>query len=164
MSEPMLGEIRLFPMKFAPEDWALCNGQHLSVNLYQALFSLLGTTYGGEGTTTFALPDLRERVPVHPNDAIPLGRAGGENAHALTIPEMPIHTHVVRGSSSTAFTGTITNNFWANAPSMFSKTADLLMNPAAIAHSGESQHHDNMQPYLVLNYCIALVGIYPSRP
>lgn len=165
MSEPYLGEIRLFANNFAPKGWALCQGQILSIQQNSALFSLLGTTYGGNGTTTFALPDLRGRVPIHFNSTFPLGAAQGEASHTLTNSEMPAHTHMASGSS-TASQPTPNNQVWGTDTSVNlygTATALTTMNAGAISTTGGSQAHSNMQPYLVLNYCIALQGIYPTR-
>ncbi|MGZ4107820.1 MAG: phage tail protein [Tumebacillaceae bacterium] len=164
MSEPYIGEIRLFGNTYAPRGWALCNGQILSIQQNAALFSLLGTTYGGNGQTTFALPDLRGRVPIHQNSSFPLGAVGGEATHTVTITEMPAHTHLVRGSTNAASTPDPTNATWANAENLYAAATALTpMNGATITPTGGSQPHDNMQPYTAMNYCIALVGIYPSR-
>ncbi|MDQ6422915.1 tail fiber protein [Paenibacillus sp. LHD-117] len=164
-----LGEIRLYSFNFAPKGWALCNGQLLPINQNQALFSLLGTTYGGNGQTTFALPDLRGRVPVHPGRGIEQGQSGGQEAHTLTQSELPAHTHIVQASSAAATQKNPDGQVWA-APAVSAyhswgtvDPSSVAMNPQVIASSGSSQPHTNMQPYLTLSYCIALVGIFPSR-
>lgn len=166
MSEPFIGEICLFPFQFAPRGWALCNGQLLQINQNQKLFSILGTTYGGNGTTTFALPDLRGRVPVQSGKGVVLGEMAGEENHTLLVNEMPAHTHAIYGSTATASIGVAQNNTWATTPAtnIYSTGNELhQMHPQALSSAGKGQPHDNMQPYTVLNYCIAVAGIYPSR-
>lgn len=164
MSTPFLGEIKMVAFNFAPKGWALCNGQLLPINQNQALFSILGTTYGGNGQTTFALPDLRGRSPVHPGSQVILGQVGGEENHTLTIAEMPAHTHQAAGDANSATVASPTGNVWAasdNNP--FSSAPDTTMNPASVGTAGGSQPHPNQQPYLVVNFVIALQGIFPSR-
>ena len=165
MAAPYLGELRIFSFSFAPRGWALCNGQLLPINQNQALFSILGTTYGGNGTTNFALPNLQGRVPMHTATAYPLGSTGGEDSHQLTAAEIPGHTHQANGSTKPANTRSITGNVWAttstNQYAMGSATTNL--NPAAIADTGSGAAHENRPPMLGLNICIALTGIYPSR-
>ena len=163
--DPFIGEIRLFSFVRVPRGWALCNGQILSINTNQALFSLLGTTYGGNGTTTFALPDLRGRVPVHVGDSVRLGQKDGQETHSLTSYEMPAHTHVVTASSESATSKVATGNVWGTTDmNMYaSNQLDTVMNAQALLPAGNGQSHQNMQPYIVANYCIALIGIYPSR-
>ncbi len=165
MSEPFVGEIRVFPYGFAPRGWALCNGDVLPIQSNQALFSILGTTYGGDGVTTFALPNLQGRVPVHPGNGITLGEASGEEAHTLAISEMPVHNHMAAGSSSPASTKVAAANVWAATPHLiYSDTpGNQLMSPQALGTAGSSQPHGNMQPYLALSFCIALEGIFPTR-
>ena len=169
MAEPFLSEIRIFGFNYAPRSWAFCNGQLLPINQNQALFSLLGTTYGGNGQTTFALPDLRGRTPIHTGSGFVLGQAGGEQAHTLTQSEMPQHIHVANGSSAAAdaavpganLLGAVDNTTFGNA---YTAPANFAaMNALAVNNVGGSQAHQNMQPYLVLNICIALQGIFPSR-
>lgn len=165
MAEPFLSEIRLFSFSFAPKGWALCNGQLLPINQNQALFSLLGTTYGGDGRVNFALPDLRGRAPVHTGDGVMLGERGGEQAHTLSIAELPAHTHVVQGSSATATLNTPVNNLWATSnltPYTDNLSALGAMQAGSVTNAGGSQPHLNMQPFLTLNFCIALQGIFPS--
>ncbi|MGE5703060.1 MAG: phage tail protein [Clostridia bacterium] len=170
MGSQFLGEIRLFSGNFAPTGWAMCNGQILPINQNQALYSLLGTTYGGDGKTTFALPDLRGRVPMHfgdgPEFSATRGQAGGEETHVLTIPEMPAHLHQVNATASKATAVSPKGNVWAARENSYSYAQmDLpqLMQPAAISTAGQNSPHPNMQPYLVLNVIISLVGIYPPR-
>ncbi len=164
-SSPFLSELKIFSFNFAPQGWAQCNGQLLPINQNQALFSLLGTTFGGNGQTTFALPDLRGRVPMHTGGGHVLGEAGGEMAHTLTISEMPAHTHPVQASGDAPNANVVTNNFFASntgfAP--YGTPVNQAMAPNACTTVGGSQAHTNMSPYAVLNIGIALVGIFPSR-
>ena len=165
MGTPYMSEIRLMSFNFPPKGWALCNGQVLPINQNQALFSLLGTTYGGNGQTTFALPDLRGKVPLHMGNGFILGQAAGQEAHTLTISELPQHLHFVN-VSSTASGGVDnpTNNFLGSANDLYHQPTGLTsMNPATIGPTGGSQPHQNMQPYLTLNFCIALQGVFPSQ-
>jgi len=164
MAEPFLAEIRLFPFSFAPRGWAQCNGQLLPINQNQALFSLLGTTYGGNGQTTFALPNLQGRLPVHVGGGITLGQSGGAASHALTQGEMPQHTHPAVGSSTLADQGVPTGNLWGTGNAAYHPAANTTMNAACISNTGGGQAHENWSPYLTINFCIALQGIFPSRP
>lgn len=165
MSEQYLGEIRLFGFGTVPSGWARCDGQVLQINTNQALYSILGATYGGNGSSTFALPDLRGRVPVHVSSSITRGQKAGEEAHVLTTNEMPTHTHIVNGSSESATLKVATGNVWGKSTNNIYSVdqPNTNMNTQALSTSGNSQPHQNMQPYSVANYCIALVGIYPSR-
>lgn len=178
MSAPFLGEIKIVSFNFPPKGWALCAGQQLSIAQNQALFSLLGTTYGGNGTTTFALPDLRGRAPVHWGQGaglpqVTLGQTGGQENHLLTSQEMPQHTHSFSASTATATRKLVAGGIFAddvdsqpvdyfaafNAPN----SSYVSLNPLSMTSAGGSQPHNNMQPYLVLTICIALAGIFPSR-
>lgn len=164
MSEPFLGEIRLFANNYAPRGWMFCEGQILQINQNQALYALLGNVYGGNGVTTFALPDYRGRIPIHVSSTIPLGTAQGEAAHTLTTNEMPQHTHQVSASSNIGSQATAVNNAWAVADNIYGPAESMVsMNSNAISTAGSSQAHNNMQPYLVVNYAIAIQGIFPSR-
>ena len=170
MAEPFLSEIRIMSFVFPPKGWALCDGQLLPINQNQALFSLLGTTYGGDGRVNFGLPDLRSRVPIHMGSGHTLGERGGEQAHTLSIAELPTHTHVLNatntvGNSLNPKTGAGGNILAADAGNVYSANAQNLtaLNPASIANVGGSQAHLNMQPFLVLSFCIALQGIFPSQ-
>lgn len=165
MAEPFLSEIRIMSFVFAPKGWALCNGQLLPINQNQALFSLLGTTFGGDGRVNFALPDLRGRTPIHVGSGHTLGERGGEQAHTLSIAEIPTHTHVLNGTSATATLDLPTNNMLAATASVniYGQPASLAaMNPGVVTNVGGSQAHLNMQPFLTLSFCIALQGIFPS--
>lgn len=163
MAEPFLAEIRIMSFVFAPKGWALCNGQLLPINQNQALFSLLGTTFGGNGQTNFALPDLRTRTPIHVGSGHTLGERGGEQAHTLSIAELPTHTHVVNASSSNAATPIPSGNVLAASNNLYAAPTNLTsLNPSVVTNIGGSQAHLNMQPFLTLNFCIALQGIFPS--
>ena len=162
MAQPFLGEVKIISWNFAPRGWAFCNGQFLPINQNQALFSILGTTYGGNGQTNFALPNLQGRVPVYVGQGLVLGQAGGEQAHTLTQAEMPTHTHVPAANSGAASVGLPAGNFWS-ATGSYAAQPNSTMNPAGTTATGGSQAHDNMSPYLVLNFIIALQGIFPSR-
>ena len=163
MAEPFLSEIRIMSFNFAPKGWALCNGQFLPINQNQALFSLLGTTYGGNGQTTFALPDCRGRTPIHVGGGHTLGEKAGEQAHTLSISEMPTHTHVINSSPTNASQPVATNAVLAAAANLYSPAQSLTsLLPSTVSTVGGSQAHQNMQPYLVLSFCIALQGIFPS--
>jgi len=168
VAEPFLSEIRIMSFGFAPKGWATCDGQFLPINQNQALFSLLGTVFGGDGRVTFALPDLRGNAPIHVGQGFTLGQTGGEQSHTLTISEMPLHTHILFSSSQPAdqaLPKTTTANIPAASPQqVYTAPANLsAMNPGAVTNVGGSQAHQNMQPFLVLNFCIALQGIFPSQ-
>jgi len=169
MGTPYLSEIRVFSFGFPPKGWALCNGQLMPINQNTALFSLLGTTYGGNGQTTFALPDLRSRIPMHMGNGHTEGELSGEEAHTLSVSEIPGHTHSVACSSATGGKAGAKGNVWApdnsgNAPySSPSNTTVANTAQNAIGNTGGSQAHNNLAPFTVLNFCIALTGIFPSR-
>jgi microcystin-dependent protein len=167
VSEPYLSEIRLVSFSFPPRGWAFCNGQLLPINQNQALFSLLGTTYGGDGRITFALPDLRARTPIHMGGGFTLGERAGEASHTLTIGELPEHVHAVNATTAAATTGTPGNGVMlatSNGANGYQSPQNLVaMDPTSSSIVGGSQPHENQQPYLVLAFCIALQGIYPSR-
>jgi microcystin-dependent protein len=166
MAEPFLSEIRLFSFNFAPKGWALCTGQFLPINQNQALFSLLGTTYGGNGQTTFALPDLRGRCAMHKGAGHTLGEKAGSESVTLNIQQLPQHLHFLQGANKNGdqpiptglLLGNVNNLYRAAAPA-----ANLLPLLASVANVGGSQAHTNMSPYLVINFCIALQGIFPSQ-
>jgi microcystin-dependent protein len=163
MSEPFLSEIKIVSFNFPPKGWALCNGQLLPINQNQALFALLGTTYGGNGQTNFALPNLRGRVPIHFGAAHSLGEAAGSTSVTVNIQQLPTHTHFVMASQSTGDTPSPT--ILANTPTnIYEPPANLTtLNPANVSSVGGSQPHNNMMPYLTLNFVIALQGIFPSQ-
>jgi microcystin-dependent protein len=168
MSTPFLAELRIFSFGFPPKGWALCDGQLLPINQNQPLFSLLGTTYGGDGRVNFALPNLQSRVPMHMGSGHILGERGGEQAHTLSISELPTHTHSANATSATsnASPPTPVGNILADSnPALAynSPTSLVAMNAATLANAGGSQAHLNMQPFLALNFCIALQGIFPSQ-
>src|SRR5690348_12719602 len=166
MGTPFLSEIRIMSFNFPPKGWALCDGQLLPINQNQALFSLLGTTYGGDGRVNFALPDLRSRVPIHMGSGHTLGERGGEQAHTLSIGEIPTHTHTLTATSVAGDLVIAATNQIAQTSAQWFRPADnnlVAMNPASIANVGGSQAHLNMQPFLVLSLCIALQGIFPSQ-
>ena len=179
MSTPFLSEIRIMSFNFAPQGWTMCNGQLLPINQNQALFSLLGTTYGGDGRVNFGLPNLQARIPVHIGSGFTLGQIGGENSHTLTIPEMAQHNHTMKGAAVAAGSGNpghipgptkalaqgaAETGSGAVDASMYGTGApSKVMAPQTIGFTGGSQAHDNRQPFLVLNFCIALQGIFPSQ-
>ena len=164
MSEPFLSEIKIMSFNYPPKGWALCNGQLLPINQNQALFALLGTTYGGNGQTTFALPNLRGRVPIHMGAGHTLGEVGGQEAHTLTISELPTHTHPVSGSATNADVVSSTDNVVAQSSQLYGPPTQLTaLDPSTNGSAGGSQVHENRQPYLVLTFCIALQGIFPSQ-
>lgn len=167
MGTPFLAEMRLISFNFAPKGWALCNGQFLPINQNQALFSLLGTTYGGNGQTTFALPDMRSRVPIGQGPQFStLGERGGQEFHTVIQTEMPQHLHFVNASTTVSNSGNPTNNYIADIPTFAYSTAIsnlTTLAPAAVTSVGGSQPHENRQPYTVLNMMIALQGVFPSQ-
>ena len=161
---PFLGEIKIVSFNFPPKGWAFCNGQLLPINQNQALFSLLGTMYGGNGQTNFALPDLRGKTPLHVGAGFVQGQQGGEEAHTLTLSELPAHTHAHQGTSANATASVPTGNVLAAANNAYAPAGNLTsLHPSTITNVGGSQPHANVQPYLVLSWCIALQGIFPSQ-
>jgi microcystin-dependent protein len=168
MFEPFLGQINITAFAFAPKGWALCNGQLLPISQFQALFSLLGTLYGGNGTTTFALPDLRGRTPMHRGNSLPLGAATGAEAVALNAGQLPPHSHALAATTDLANAsvpdGALTAARARGGPLLYASGGPpVAMKPASVAMAGGNLPHPNMQPYTVLNFVIALTGIYPSR-
>ena len=177
MSEPFLAEIRMVGFNFAPRGWAFCDGQILPINQNQSLYSLLGATYGGDGRTTFALPDLRGRTPIHVGrsnggDDHRLGSKSGEETHTLSANEMLQHTHGWQASGDAALAGNDGFNPAAHVLAQAPATDPLYVTPTAplaalasgvVSNTGGGQAHENMQPYLVVDFCIALQGLFPSR-
>jgi microcystin-dependent protein len=168
MSEPFLAEIRIVGFNFAPRGWAFCDGQILPINQNQSLYSLLGTTYGGDGRTSFALPDLRSRVPIHKGSSGStnhnLGSKAGEETHTLVDAEMPQHTHTIEASSDPSDNQDPTNNVLAKSGQIFSNSTNLVdMVSGTMTNTGGGQAHENMEPFLAVNFCIALQGLFPSR-
>jgi microcystin-dependent protein len=165
MAEPFLSEIRMMSFNFPPKGWAFCNGQLLPINQNQALFSLLGTTYGGDGRVNFGLPDLQGRTPIHMGNGHTLGERGGEQNHTLSIPEIPTHVHFANGSSTAAETNVATNAAYLGLiNNTYTAAANLVtMAPGEIGNTGGSQAHLNMQPFLTISFSIALQGIFPSQ-
>ncbi|MFQ6030155.1 MAG: phage tail protein [Dehalococcoidia bacterium] len=165
MAEPFLGEIRIFGFNFAPRGWAQCDGQLLPIAQNQSLFAVLGTTYGGDGRTSFALPDLRGRSPMHEGNSHTLGEKSGAETVSLTANEVPSHTHNLQASSANAGTFVPTGMVLAanNAADYYDETPNVNMNSAAVSNGGGNQGHETMQPYLALNFCIAISGLFPSR-
>ena len=170
MSEPFLAEVRIVGFNFPPRGWAFCDGQILPINQNQSLYSLLGTTYGGDGRTSFALPDIRSRVPIHVGSSDggsnhALGQKTGEETHTLAANEMPSHNHINNGTSNTADAATPTNALLpgANNGKPYASARNGFMGENTVLNVGGGQAHNNMQPYLAMYYCIALQGLFPSR-
>lgn len=170
MSEPFLAEVRMVGFNFAPRGWAFCDGQILPINQNQSLYSLLGTTYGGDGRTSFALPDLRGRVPIHKGrsnggEFHTLGQKSGEETHTLRVAEMPNHDHVLEATNDDGTTDQPGEKLIAKAvgASLFGDFGAPVAMAPSVANTGGGQAHDNMQPYLAVNFCIALQGLFPSR-
>jgi microcystin-dependent protein len=164
-TEPFLSQIGICAFNFPPKGWALCNGQFLPINQNQALFALLGTTYGGNGQTNFALPNLRGRVPIHMGSGHTLGEAAGSTSVTVNIQQLPTHTHAMMASATTGDTPVPTSTVLAQTPAKIYGAPSSLttLNPINVTSVGGSQPHNNMMPYLVLNFCIALQGIFPSQ-
>ncbi len=165
MSEPFIGEIKMFGGNFDIQGYAFCDGTLLSIAQNEALFNLIGTTYGGDGQTTFALPDLRGRIPVHRGSGFPLGQSGGTENVTLTTSQLPSHNHAVAANSNTGSSGNPQGNIAAgsNLTPYNTTAAANQMGAASIGHTGGSQPHNNIMPFQCLNYIIALEGIYPPR-
>ena len=163
MAEPFLSEIRMMSFVFAPKGWALCNGQLMPINQNQGLFSLLGTTFGGDGRVNFALPDLRGRTPIHVGSGHTLGEKGGEPSHTLSISELPEHVHTLSATSDNATVDAPASDLLASGANQYaSPPPNTSLVPSTVTNVGGSQAHLNMQPFLTLSFCIALQGIFPS--
>lgn len=166
MSEPFLAEIRMVGFDFAPRGWAFCDGQILPINQNQSLYSLLGTTFGGDGRTSFALPDLRGRAPMHVGDGHLQGQKGGTETVSLTGAEMPSHTHTAQAATADATSTTPTGNLLGQSSGLYrphDSANTVAMRSGTLTNAGGGQAHNNMQPYLAVNFCIALRGLFPSR-
>ncbi|HBB87029.1 MAG TPA: phage tail protein [Blastocatellia bacterium] len=166
MPTPLMGEIKIVAFNFAPQGWALCNGQFLPINQNQALFSILGTTYGGNGQTTFRLPDFRDRTAIHVGNFFSLGMVAGEDAHTLSTPELAPHIHILRARDDDGIEVSPADHVWGKTsvnPYLAAPAANTAMAPGTITSTGGNQPHENRQPYLVLNFIIALTGVFPSR-
>jgi microcystin-dependent protein len=165
MGQNFLGEIKIMSFGFAPQGWAMCNGQLLPINQNQALFSLLGTMYGGNGQTTFALPDLRGQVPIHVGGSFNVqGQKGGSSSVTVNIQQLPTHVHPLLASNDNSGTNTGTANFLGQATTLYHAPSTLTtLSPSSVSSVGGTQAHNNMMPFLTLNFCIALTGIFPSR-
>ena len=166
MSTPFLGEIKIISWNFPPKAWAFCNGQLLPINQNQALFSLFGTSYGGDGRVNFALPDFRGRIPIHVGNGHIQGEAGGQEAHTVTMSEMTQHIHFAQGSSAVGDVFVPTGALLAKVSGVdaYNTASNLgVMSASSISNTGGSQAHENRQPYLALNFIVALQGIFPSR-
>ena len=165
--DPFLSEIALFSFNFAPRGWAQCNGQLLPIAQNQAIFALIGTTYGGDGQSTFALPDLRGRVPIHQGNGFTLAETGGAEEITLTVNQVPSHAHVPLANSGNGTSSDPANNFWAAQPALLQYSgpgsANVNLPADTLAPTGGSQPHTNFQPYLCVDFIISLFGIFPSQ-
>ena len=165
MAQPYVGEIRMFGGNFAPAGWMFCEGQLLPISENETLFQLIGTTYGGDGQSTFALPDLRGRLPIHQGSGVILAETGGAEQVTLTVQQIPAHTHPFLGAATTGTVTSASNNMPANSQNItpyINQAPDANMNPAAVSPVGGSQPHTNFQPYLCVDFIISLFGIFPS--
>jgi microcystin-dependent protein len=166
MAQPYVGEVRMFAGNFAPAGWMFCEGQLLPISEYETLFNLIGTTYGGDGQSTFALPDLRGRVPIHFGNGFTLAETGGAETITLTVAQIPAHSHPLLASSSPGTSNTPVGNLTAESPSINTYIQDVTnsnMSPSAVTSVGGSQPHNNFQPYLCVDFIISLFGIFPSQ-
>jgi microcystin-dependent protein len=169
MGTPFIGEVKIISWNFAPQGWAFCNGQFLPINQNQALFSILGTMYGGNGQTTFALPDFRGRVPIHQGSGFTVGEKAGQEIHTLTLSEMPAHNHFMNVSTTSTDNAATSgsSNYWGktadNTLLYASGQANSVMSPSTCGPIGGNQPHENRQPYIALNFIIALIGAFPSQ-
>jgi microcystin-dependent protein len=164
MGTPFLGEIKVISWNFAPQGWSFATGQLLPINQNQALFSLFGTQYGGDGRTTFAIPNLKGRIPIHIGAGHTIGEVGGQDAHTLTQSEMPAHNHLFQVSQANADTPIPTNNTFGSSNNAYAAATNLTsLLPGTVSNTGGSQPHENRQPLLALNFIVALQGVFPSR-
>jgi len=165
MSQPYVGEIRMFGGNFAPSGWAICDGSILAIAENDVLFELIGTTYGGDGQTTFALPDLRGRVPVHQGSGFVIGQSGGAETVTLTLSQIPSHTHAALASSGAGSSHSPASNIWANwtGAQYSDQGTNTSLDPLSLSAAGGSQPHDNMAPFVGVNFIISLFGIFPSQ-
>lgn len=166
MAQPYIGEIRMFAGNFAPAGWMFCEGQLLPISENETLFNLIGTTYGGDGQSTFALPDLRGRLPIHQGNGLNFAETGGVEEVTLTTSQIPVHNHAFLASQATGVSNNAINNVVASSPSVdlfYASSADATMNAQSLTPKGGSQPHTNMQPYLCVDFIISLFGIFPSQ-
>jgi microcystin-dependent protein len=167
MSEPYVGEIRIFGGNFAPVGWMLCQGQTLPIAQYETLFNLIGTTYGGNGQTTFNLPNLQGRLPVHQGSGFVIGQEAGTETVTLNVNQIPAHSHVLRAQSTTGNVASPSGAVWASSAldefTTATPSSDYVMAPSALGNAGGSQSHQNMSPFVVVNFIISLFGVYPSQ-
>lgn len=167
MAEPFVGEIRPFAFGIIPQGWIPCDGRTLLIknNANMALFSVIGTLYGGDGITNFAIPDLQGRVPIHPSSEIRMGTFGGEEEHYLTVDEIPSHNHLISANSGDTDKLSPKNAVWGSVPNInsYATTANVEMSPNALSQTGKGEAHNNMQPYCPVSFCIAIQGLYPPR-
>ena len=166
MSNPYIGEIRIFAGNFAPAGWNFCDGSLVPISQNEVLYQLVGTTYGGDGVNTFALPNLQSRIPVHQGSGYAMGQMGGSETVTLTTAQIPAHAHAAACNSGSGILNSPANNVWAasaSAKQFTDQPPNTTMSPAALASSGGSQPHDNMVPYLAVNFIISLFGIFPSQ-
>ena len=166
MAQPYVGEIRIFAGNFAPAGWMFCEGQLLPISEYETLFNLIGTTYGGDGQSTFALPDLRGRLPIHQGNSFTLAETGGVEEVTLTVSQIPAHSHPFLASGDTANSQSVTGNVIGRSPqekAFINSTPSVAMDPNFLSSVGGSQPHTNFQPYLCLDFIISLFGIFPSQ-
>jgi microcystin-dependent protein len=164
MSDPYIGEIRMFGGNFAPNGWLFCQGQLLAIAEYDTLFNLIGTTYGGDGQNTFAVPDLQSRIPLHQGSGYPWAQTGGLEAVTLSTPQLPVHTHAATASNPPGTSTSPAGAVWSGSskPAYSTATPTAAMSGAALAQAGGNQPHENMPPFLVINFIISCFGIYPS--
>ena len=167
MSQPYVGEIRMFGGNFAPAGWMFCEGQLLPISENETLFQLIGTTYGGDGQSTFALPDLRGRIPVHQGGGFTPAQTGGSEEVTLTLTQIPVHTHPLQASTNPGTTSNAQNGVLCSSPSILlyieGQAPDTNLSPLVVAPAGGSQPHTNFQPYLCISFIISLFGIFPSQ-